>query len=151
MMLVVLLLFAVGVSRSDGVPFSTTGTVAVVGWAVVFLPIGGFRWLPPNRIQDDRLTIRGSSYRGCYLPEVEFATVHRWRPPMGKVGYLVLTINTTIDIRLADSLWSRCYFRPEDLLALADSLAKSPHPEPRAAAAWLRRFAADPTAQPWPS
>ncbi len=149
MILAVLLLVAAGIGRTDGVPFTVTGAVALGIWVVVFVPIGVWRLLPPNRIRDDRLTVRGSSFRGYYLPEVEFARVHRFREPMGRIGYLVLTVNT-VDIKLADDRWSRCYYRPEDVLALADSLAKSPHPEPRAAAAWLRRFAADPKAQPWP-
>lgn len=58
--------------------------------------------------------------------------------------------NRSAACKLADELWSRCCYRPEDLHALADSLARSPHQQPRTAAAYLRRFADDPSREPWP-
>jgi hypothetical protein len=66
----------------------------------------------------------------------------------------VLVVERRIKIRLADALWCHCYYRPADLRAFADGLARSPHPRlgpPRPGCAGsLRRFAADPKGQPRP-
>jgi len=148
-MLVVMVLFAVSVSHTDRVPFSRVVSPALIFWAVVFLPLFLFQLVPRYRIRDDRLTERWQGV-GCNLPEVVLTDLYRWRPVGGKFSYLMLVVNANIKIKLGDELWSRCYYRPENLRALADSLAKSPHPQPQAAAAWLRQYADDPRSQPWP-
>ncbi len=147
-MLAALELFAV-MASAGGVPFARSGSTAFVVWAVLFLPLFSFQLVPRYRIRDDRLTV-GRQGVGCNLPEVQLTSVRYRLPWMNRVGFLELVVNTTIVIKLADSGYSRGYYRPEDLRALADSLAKSPYPQPQRDVAWLRAYADNPGRKSWP-
>jgi hypothetical protein len=125
--------------------------VGFVVWAVGLLPLFLWQFVPRYRIRGDRLTVHWIWRRSCQLPDVTYASLYRLKSRTGRgPASLVLVVDRRIKIRLADALWCHCHYRPADLRAFADSLARSPHPEARATATWLRWFADDPE-RPWPA
>jgi hypothetical protein len=131
-------------------PERSAGPTAVGFWLVVLVPAFLLVLRPKYRIRDDVLTMHGLRRRTCRLPDVVRTGFVREKSVRGPTS-LLLVIDRRIRIRLADGLWCQCYYRPEDLRALADGLAKSPHEQPRRDAGWLRWFADDPGSHRWPS
>ena len=119
--------------------------------AAAFVPLYLWQFVPRYRIRDDRLTVNWVRQRTCRLPDVTHASLYRVKSPNGRApASLLLVLDGRIKIRLADSLWCHCNYRPADLRVLAASLARSPYPEARTTASWLRWFADDPE-RPWPA
>ena len=119
--------------------------------AAVFVPLYLWQFVPRYRIRDDRLTVNWVRQRTCRLPDVTHASLYRVKSPNGRApASLLLVLDGRIKIRLAVSLWCHCDYRPADLRVLAACLARSPHPEARTTASWLRWFADDPE-RPWPT
>ena len=121
-------------------------------WAVGFVPLFLWQFVPRYRIRDDQLTVWWVRHRSCGLTDVTRASIYRQRSPGGRgPSSVILVLDRRIKIRLGDGLWCLSNYRPADLRAFADCLARSPYPEPRATAGWLRWFADDPAGPSWPS